>query len=92
MVKGLARNGVIRVNEDVKKDAELILTELGLSVATAVEIFFRQISRDKKFPFVISKIDTPNRLTVKTIRDANNGADLQGPFNTVEDLMEHLNA
>lgn len=90
-MSGLARNGVIRVNEDVKRDAELILTELGLSVATAVEIFFRQISRDKKFPFVISKIDTPNKLTVRAIHDANNETDLQGPFNNVEDLMEHLN-
>ena len=88
----MARNGVIRVNEDVKRDAELILTELGLSVATAVEIFFRQISRDKKFPFVISKVDTPNKLTFRAIHDSNNDANLQGPFNTVEELMEHLNA
>lgn len=90
--KLVAKNGVIRVNEDVKKNAEMVLAELGLSAATAVEIFFRQISRDRKFPFSIGSVDIPNETTIRAMCDADNNVDLQGPFSKVKDLMGHLNA
>lgn len=38
------------------------------------------------------KIDTPNTLTQKVIREAEQGINLSKPFNTIEDLMADLNA
>ena len=37
-------------------------------------------------------LDAPNSVTMKAISDAKNGIDIHGPFNSVAELMEDLNA
>lgn len=44
----------IRINEDVKLQAEKILEEIGLTRATAIDIFYRQIILNKGLPFTLS--------------------------------------
>jgi len=41
----------IRVDEKVKKDAEVLFNNLGLNISTAVNIFFRQAIMDEALPF-----------------------------------------
>jgi len=43
-----------RIDPQIKEDAEQILTELGLTISEAINIFFRQISRKKGLPFAVS--------------------------------------
>lgn len=40
-----------RVDPMVKKQAETVLGQLGISMATAMEIYLRQIAMQRKIPF-----------------------------------------
>ena len=40
-----------RVDPEIKEEAEVVLSKLGLSMATAVEIFLRQIILQRRIPF-----------------------------------------
>ena len=41
----------IRVEKEVKREAERILNELGLNLSTAVNIFLKTLIREKGIPF-----------------------------------------
>ena len=41
----------IRIDPEVKQNAELILNELGLSMASAINMFLKQVTIHKGLPF-----------------------------------------
>ena len=84
-------NVTIRVDEDIKQQADALFSELGMSLSTAFNIFLRQSVREQRLPFVVSK-NTPNAVTLAAMDAAETGTDLHGPYDSVEDLMEALNA
>ncbi|MDR2167442.1 MAG: type II toxin-antitoxin system RelB/DinJ family antitoxin [Clostridiales bacterium] len=43
----------IRVDEDIKREAETLFSKLGLSVSGAINVFFRQAIREQGIPFAI---------------------------------------
>lgn len=43
----------IRIDDDIKKDAEVLFTKLGFSLSGAINVFFRQAVRDQAIPFQI---------------------------------------
>jgi len=49
----------IRVDEDVKKDAENLFAKLGLSLSAATNVFYRQAVRTQgiPFPLVVNDIE-----------------------------------
>ena len=84
-------NVTIRVDEDIKQQADALFSELGMSLSTAFNIFLRQSVREQRLPFVVSK-NTPNAVTLAEMDAAEKGTDLHGPYDSVEELMEALNA
>lgn len=44
----------LRVDDDVKRDAEQVLNDIGLSMATAINIFLRKVARERRIPFELS--------------------------------------
>lgn len=44
----------IRVDEELKKQTELLLSDMGLNMTTAVNIFLRQVLRTGGIPFEIT--------------------------------------
>ena len=44
----------IRIDKEVKSQAENLLSEMGMSLSTAVNVFIRQLIRDGSIPFLIS--------------------------------------
>jgi DNA-damage-inducible protein J len=48
-------NLTIRIDEDVKKQADELFTELGMSISTAFNVFLRQAIREQRLPFEISR-------------------------------------
>ena len=44
----------IRIDKDVKIQAENLLSEMGMSISTAVYVFIRQLVREGGIPFLIS--------------------------------------
>jgi DNA-damage-inducible protein J len=81
----------ISIDEDIKAKAQALFSDFGLDLSTAINIFLRQSVRENAIPFVIQR-EVPNALTMETIEKADRGEDLYGPFNTVDELMESLNA
>jgi len=43
----------IRIDEDIKRDAESLFAKLGLNMSSAVNVFFRQAVREQAIPFSI---------------------------------------
>jgi len=47
----------IRVDEDVKKDAETLFAKLGLTLSAATNVFYRQAVRTQGIPFPLVAVD-----------------------------------
>ena len=47
-------NFTVRIDDNIKKDAEILFGKLGMSVSGAINIFFRQAIREQSIPFTIS--------------------------------------
>ena len=43
-----------RIDEDVKKNAEKVLDELGLSMSAAITVFLKKVGREHRIPFDVS--------------------------------------
>lgn len=52
----------VRVDEDVKKNVEAVLDELGLNMSTAVNMFLRAVIREDGIPFTVSLKKTENEM------------------------------
>ena len=59
----------VRIDPELKAQAENLFADLGMSLTTAITVFFRQAVRESKIPFEI-KWDRPNRATVSAMREA----------------------
>lgn len=84
-------NVTIRVDEELKKQADSLFNDLGMNLSTAFNIFLKQSVREQGMPFVISK-NVPNAVTQAAMEAAENDEDMYGPFDSVDALREALNA
>lgn len=75
-----------RIDPDVKKRAERIFRELGLTSSQAITLFYKQVELQQGLPFIVK---IPNTLTTETLEAARSRKDLVS-FNTAEDLFEDL--
>ncbi len=81
----------ITIDADVKKQAQELFADLGLDLSTAINIFLKKSLAWHGIPFDVTS-EKPNAVTAKAIADAEKGEDVYGPFDSVEALMEDLNA
>lgn len=81
----------ISIDADIKTKAQELFADFGLDLSTAINIFLRQSVRDNCIPFSIQR-DVPNAETIAAMEAAERDEDLYGPFDTVADLMQALNA
>lgn len=84
-------NMTLRIEPELKEQAASLFKSLGLDLSTATGIFYRQALRCNGLPFEV-KIDEPNAVTYAAMEAAEKGEDMYGPFDSVEELMEALNA
>jgi DNA-damage-inducible protein J len=84
-------NVTVRVDSELKKQADALFSDLGMSLSTAFNVFLRQSVREQQLPFAVSK-NVPNAETLAAMDAAENEKDVYGPFDSVEELMEALNA
>ena len=54
----------LRVDPAVKQSAESVLSQLGLSMSTAVDMFLRQVSLTGSIPFTVALPEAPRSLDV----------------------------
>ena len=65
-------NVSIRMDVDLKKQAEDLFTDLGLNMTTAMTMFLRQAVRNQGIPFEISRV--PNADTIAAILESERAA------------------
>ena len=84
---GTRKTGTARalIDPEVKKQAETILKNLGLSVSNAYELFYRQIIAHKGLPF---DLQVPNEKTMKAIENSRQGKGKT--FSTSKELFDDL--
>ena len=59
----------IRMDSEVKKQAEALFAEFGLNMTTAVNMFLRQAVRERAIPFDLT-LNIPNAETIEAMREA----------------------
>lgn len=58
----------IRMEKNIKEEAEYLFSEFGMNMTTAINIFVRQAVRQGKIPFEIS-LNKPNAETIAAIKE-----------------------
>ena len=81
----------ISIDAETKSKAQALLSELGLDMSTAVNIFFKQMIYEGGFPFAIAR-EVPNEETKRAIDNVRQEKNLSREFHTVSELMEDLYA
>ena len=84
-------NVTIRMDKDLKNQADELFSVLGLSFSTAVGVFCRQAVMRGRIPFELTA-DRPNPETLAAINDVNNHRNLSKAYDNIDELMRDLNA
>lgn len=76
-----------RIDEEIKKEAAIVLAEIGLTVSDAFRMMLIRIAREKALPF---EPLVPNKETIAAMKAARRG-DLVTVGN-ISNLLDSLNA
>ena len=80
----------IRMDSEVKEQAQQVFNHLGMDMTTAINIFLRQAIQYQGLPFDV-KIDE-NRKLLQVVTDVEQNRNMSRSFESVSDLMEDLRA
>lgn len=61
-------NVTIRMDENLKKQADELFNDLGMNLSTAITLFTKQAIREQGIPFEITKA-IPNAETIKALNE-----------------------
>ena len=85
-------NMSIRMDTELKKQADAMLSDMGLNMTTAMNMFLRQVVRQGRIPFEIAT-DIPNAETVAAIKEMDDmlsGKILAKRYSSTKELFEDL--
>jgi DNA-damage-inducible protein J len=80
-----------RVDAHIKEEARIVLEQIGLTPSDAIRMFLTTVANRKELPFHPMDFFEPNAETIAAMEEAERGENL-ATFDTVESMMEHLNA
>lgn len=80
----------IRLDSEVKEQAQQVFSNLGMDMTTAINIFLRQAIQYQGLPFDV-RLDE-NRKLLEVLMDLDQNRNMSQPFESVSDLMEDLRA
>lgn len=81
----------IRIDDELKTSADTLFNDLGLTMTAAITMFLKTAVRYDGIPFEL-RLNEYNAETKSALNETNAGKNLHGPFSSVEELMEDLNA
>lgn len=70
MANSNSTNISIRMDSQLKADADALFESLGMNLSTAFNIFVRQCLREERIPFEITANCTPNSRTIAAMLEA----------------------
>lgn len=80
----------IRLDSEVKEQAQQVFNNLGMDMTTAINIFLRQAIQYQGLPFDV-RLDE-NRKLLQVLTDLDQNRNISQSFESVSDLMEDLRA
>ena len=80
----------IRLDSEVKEQAQRVFNNLGMDMTTAINIFLRQAIQYQGLPFDV-RLDE-NRKLLEVLTDLDQNRNMSQSFESVSDLMEDLRA
>lgn len=80
----------LRVDANLKRQAETIFADLGIPTSTAINMFLHTVVRYGGIPFDL-RISPHELETLKAIDDVNHHRNLSKTYESVNDVMEALN-
>jgi addiction module antitoxin, relB/dinJ family len=80
----------IRLDSEVKEQAQQVFNNLGMDMTTAINIFLRQAIQYQGLPFDV-RLDE-NRRLLEVLTDLDQNRNMSQSFESVSDLMEDLRA
>ena len=84
-------NLTIRIDEELKKEAEKLFTNIGLNLSSAINVFFRQAVGAQAIPFELKAYNDYKTKLEKSIRQANEGQLIYFTMDELEN-MEDMDA
>ncbi len=87
-------NMSIRMDADLKKQADLMFKDMGLNTTTAITMFLRQVVRQGRIPFEIAT-DVPNAETLAAMQemeDIISGKIQTKKYTSTKELFQDLDA
>jgi DNA-damage-inducible protein J len=78
----------IRIDSEVKAQAQKIFAEFGLDMTTAINMFLRQAIRERGIPFDLHL--EPTDSLVQALEDTKNRSNLNGPYKTGAEAVEAM--
>ena len=86
----MAKTAIIqtRVDPKIKENAQIILKKLNISMSEAISLYLSQIALHNGIPF---ELKVPNKVTTKTLQDAENGKNLR-QVDSVDELFQELDS
>ena len=76
----------VKIDPELKRSAERIFEELGLTTAQAIALFYEQVDIHRGLPF---SVKVPNETTKEALEDAKARRKLES-FDSLEELFEDL--
>ncbi|CTN84322.1 type II toxin-antitoxin system RelB/DinJ family antitoxin [Streptococcus pneumoniae] len=80
----------IRLDSEVKEQAQQVFSNLGMDMTTTINIFLRQAIQYQGLPFDV-RLDE-NRKLLQVLTDLDQNRNMSQSFESVSDLMEDLRA
>ena len=77
----------IRMDNEVKAQAQVLFAQFGLDMTTAVNMFLRQAIRERGIPFQLRL--EPGTLLEQAIRDVEEGR-VYGPYKTAKEAISAM--
>ncbi len=80
-------NVTLRVEKELKEEADTLFADMGLSLNAACRMFIKRAVQEQRIPFELCR---PDRKTLRAISNAEREKDMSGSFDSVDELIEEL--
>lgn len=58
----------VRIDPWIKRNAEKVFADLGMTASTAINMFYKQVIRTNSIPFEL-KTEIPNKKTIQALKE-----------------------
>ena len=85
-------NITMRIDEELKRQAEELFSDLGLNMTSAFTVFVKQAIREQRIPFTISR-EIPNEDTLEALEEVKQmkqNPNMGKSYTNVDEMMKEL--